>query len=335
MPDIGMIDLVTPVQAGANIVAQANAMQRQRQELAIRFQEAQARKQEMEQRGELLRQEALQKKTQIESDKHDDAQRALFADDFTKALLEKRKANPNISHAQAAAEAFQESFHLLPGKDIPVAAKGILTDAETQDRNQRMMNDALNKMQLGYDRLQAQMEAQEKLAALRERQASERERSDQAREALRQSRDQAVDNAKKLDRQIKIMGQTITLGREKARAGQAAENAVWKNALPGDLSAPRRAGEAKAAAEAPFDQQLMNIAKMAQDSMANQAMGGNGNVDTEANAASGVSPVDEGDEGDMVVPPTVTPPVTPKTAPPSPISKKFKFDPSKGLVPVQ
>lgn len=328
MPDIGMIDLVTPIQAGANIVAQANSIRRQREQMVVNRMEAQARQQEIAQRGELLKQQALQRQQEIQTEKHDEAQRALFSEDWTKRYTQKsqeelsKPEDKRKSKSALASEAFMESFHLLPGKDVIPAAQGIMKDAESQDRNQRLINDALMKLGEQEHRLQVQSDYWNKIAELRDRQAAESERSHAAIETLKASKNEADANAKKLERQLRLMGMAIQSLRNKSSAGQKAEQDVLKSALPGDPSVPRRAREARMNVEAPFDQQLAEIAKLA------SGQSDAGNVDTEANATSSKSPIDEGDENEPLIAPTPS-----KTAPVKPEKQKVKTKAERDALP--
>lgn len=319
-----MIDLITPMQAGANIVAQANNIRRQREQMALQWQQQQQRYQELQQLGALRQVEAQKAQQELANEKEKKAARLLFGETYNKAYSEYVKTKPDSTESERAEYALRTALPQAHPDDIPDIVKSVSTSAMAQDRNKIAMEKAIRDMEknaqineIRIGNLNERIERYQKQAEQSQRSLEERQTFHDAMMTLRQDKQKAEQERDQAKQDAEFV-KGIT------NAGQRAYDGAIKAGGP---TALLDANTAKTKAERVFQERWGNVPgfRTSQTSTTNAAMpkpspkdsGDEGNVDTESNQ----------DDNEPVVPPS-KPAV--KAA-----SKKFKFDPSKGLVPVE
>lgn len=324
MPDIGMVDLITPIQAGANIVAQANNIRRQREQMVLQRMQAQQRTEELRQLGIVRQNEAQKAQYELQTEKERKAARMLFGESYNKAYSEFVKTKPDSTESERAEFALRTSLPQAHPDDIPDIIKSVSASAMGQDRNKVAMERAMLQFQNQAALNEVRMKnSDERIRYLEEkmeqgwRSLEQKQILNDALQTEREKRRQAQEDAQRSKEASDfVRGQT--------KAGIDAFNAVIKNPSP---TALQDATTAKTREERIFEERWnrehgyrvpQTTTTNAKPTPSPKDSGDEGNVDTEANQ----------DGNEMVVPPTAKPP-SKSTA------KKFKFDPDKGLVPVQ
>lgn len=321
MPDIGMADLITPIQAGANIVAQANNIRRQREQMALQWQQQQARLQELQQLGQVRHLEAQKAQQELSNEKEKKAARIVFGESYNKAYSEYVKTKPQSTESERAEFALRSALPNAHPDDIPDIIKSVSASAMNQDKNAVAMQKAIAQMEANarlsefrIDSLNARIEHFQKQAEQAERTLEERRTFHEAVQTLNTQKLKAEEDVKAKDRELRYV-------RGITEAGQRAYDGAVKAGGP---TALQDATTAKARAERIFQERWNAESGYRPSTVTTNAAtpkdeGNEGNVDTEANAS----------DNEPIPPPPAKP--TPKP----PTTKKFKFDPDKGLVPVQ
>lgn len=198
MPDIGMMDLISPIQAGANIVAQANNIRRQREQMALQWQQQQARLQELQQLGQVRQLEAQKAQQELSNEKEKKAARIVFGESYNKAYSEYVKTKPQSTESERSEFALRTALPNAHPDDIPDIIKSVSASAMNQDRNAVAMQKAIAQMEANarlsevrIDSLNARIEHFQKMAEQAQRTLEERETFHNATIALQTQKQQA------------------------------------------------------------------------------------------------------------------------------------------------
>lgn len=330
MPEIGMLDLITPMQAGAQIVAQANNIRRQREEMALRQIESQQRAEELRQLGRAREVQAKTAEDALNTEKERRAARLLFGEAYSKAYTDFVNTKPDSTESERAEFALRSALPKAHPDDVPDIIKSISASAMGQDKNKVAMERAMaaiqNQMQLNEIRMQRAEDYAKHLEAqidMSRRSLEEREIFHQAANAAKQKAEEARKENQDLNRRLKYI-QEIT------SAGQRAFDGAIKAGGPMAL---QDAQNSKTRAERMVQERWMTemgsipgMQPSPKTVTPPDTDEDEGNVDTEGNAIGSDSMI-----------PKVTAPVV-KPAPKkkaNSVLKEFNFDPTKGLVPVQ
>lgn len=315
MPDIGMADLISPIQAGANIVAQANNIRRQREQMALQWQQQQARIQELQQLGQVRQLEAQKAQQELSNEKEKKAARILFGESYNKAYSEFVKTKPESTESERSEYALRSALPNAHPDDIPDIIKSVSASAMAQDKNAIAMQKAIGQMEANarlnevrIEGLNARIEHFQKMAEQAQRTLEERETFHNATIALQTQKQQA-------EKERDQSKEAADFVKSQATAGQKAYDAVIRQ---GGKTALLDANTARLRTMREFGEKW-SAEHGYKTSPPQQS--------TPTTKAPAVSP----DNADAETSPTDQPTLAPEAK-----DKLFKFDKAKGMmVPVE
>lgn len=322
MPDIGMVDLITPIQAGANIVAQANNIRRQREQMVLQRIQSQQRGEELKQLGIVRQNEAQKAQYELQTEKEKKAARMLFGEAYNKAYSEFVKTKPDSTESERAEFALRTALPQAHPDDIPDIVKSVSASAIGQDKNKVAMDRAIlqfeNQAKLNEIRLQnsdTRIHYLEEKLAQGWRSIQDKETLNDAIMSLRQQQAELKQENSRLGNHLKFITEFMSEG---DKAYDSRIKAGGPDALLEANNAKTKARELvqKRWSEESGYRVPQTTTTNTKPTPSPKDAGDEGNVDTEANQ----------DGNEMVIPPTKTKPKTPE-------SKKLKWDDSQGLVP--
>lgn len=324
MPDIGMVDLITPIQAGANIVAQANNIRRQREQMVLQRIQAQQRGEELKQLGIVRQNEAQKAQYELQTEKEKKAARIVFGESYNKAYSEFVKTKPDSTESERSAFALRTALPQAHPDDIPEIVKSVSASAMGQDKNAIAMQNAIARMEYNarladfkIENLTARIEHYQKQAELAQRTIDERASFHDVVASLQAQKQQA-----EAERDKSKEGAQFVI--EQTKAGDKAYTSVARlagtkvNGVPVTLD---DANTAKYKAMREFGERWSKEHGYRTSTPTTQT----------TNAApkpKTVSP--DPDNADAETSVSDQPTVAPEAA-----NKKFNFDPEKGLIPAE